>query len=350
MFERLVKKWRLLPLAAALLAATLAVAACDDDDDDDDGDATATATSTAGTATATATEDMSGEIDYGSLSGDIRIDGSSTVFPISEAVAEEFGGVAGGVRVNVAFSGTGGGFERFCNGETEVSDASRPIHDDEVETCAGNGIDDIVELQVGIDALTVMVHPDNDFVTCLTVEELNNIFRSGGATNWNQVRPEFPDESISWYYPGTDSGTFDYFVESIIEGVDEASTHRGDGTASEDDNILAQGIENDPNAIGYFGFAYFLEAGQALKAVEVDNGEGCVAPSFDAALDGSYAPLSRPLFIYTRESFLAERPEVLGFINFYLENAGTLVPEVGYITMPDDLFAQQVAKIEPFLP
>jgi phosphate transport system substrate-binding protein len=289
--------------------------------------------------------------DYSGLGGEIRIDGSSTVFPISEAVAEEFGKVAG-TRVNVAFSGTGGGFEKFCRGETDISDASRPIKAEEVEACSGNGIDDVVEFQVAIDALTVMVHPDNDFVDCITVEELFAAFSSGGATTWADIRDGWPDETVNFFFPGTDSGTFDYFVEAIIEEVDEDATHRGGGehdTASEDDNILALGIESDLNAIGYFGFAYFQEAGQALKAVAIDGGDGCVEPTFEAALDGSYKPLSRPLFIYTRESFLQDRPEVLGFIEFYLDNTDTLVPEVGYVSLPADLLGQQQAKLAPFL-
>jgi phosphate transport system substrate-binding protein len=338
-------------MSVAAVAAALAfgVAACGDDDDDDDDEATGAATTPA---------DGGGEIDYGSLSGDIRIDGSSTVYPISAAMAEEFDAVAPDVRVNVAFSGTGGGFEAFCAGDIEISDASRPISDSddpadlgEIQICAENGIEDWVELQVGLDALTVMVNPANDFVTCLTVDQLHGLFKSGGFTNWNEVDPTFPDQAITFYYPGTDSGTFDYFVEEIIEGVDETATHRGDGTSSEDDNILATGIEGDENSIGYFGFAYFQEAGSSLKAVEVDNGDGCVAPSFDTALDGTYAPLSRPLFIYTREEFLADPASpVLGFVNFYLESAAEIVPEVNYISLPDDIFAEQVAKIEPFLP
>lgn len=335
--ERLLSTKRFLLLGILFAVAALGVVACGDDDE--------------GTTTTTATAENGGStdgIDYGSLGGEIRIDGSSTVFPISEAVAEEFSRIAD-TRVNVAFSGTGGGFEKFCRGETQISDASRPIKDSEVEACGENDIDDIVELQVAIDALTVMVHPDNDFATCMTVDELHSVFATDGATRWSEVRADWPDEEIIKYYPGTDSGTFDYFVEAIIEGVDEEATHTGDGTASEDDNILAQGIENDANAIGYFGFAYFLEAGQALKAVAIDGGNGCVEPSFDAALDGTYAPLSRPLFIYTRESFLAEKPELLGFINFYLENLDVLVPDVGYVTMPEDLTAAQVAKIEPYL-
>ncbi|MEX2046518.1 MAG: PstS family phosphate ABC transporter substrate-binding protein, partial [Chloroflexota bacterium] len=305
-------------------------------------------TGTPPAATAGATAAPAGGIDYGALSGGIRIDGSSTVFPISEAVAEEFSKISK-TRVNVAFSGTGGGFEKFCRGETQISNASRPIKASELETCAAEGIDDVVEFQVAIDALTVMVHPSNSFASCMTVEELNMAFRNGGATNWSDIRADWPDERITFYNPGTDSGTFDYFVEAIIDGVEGDWNHRGDGTASEDDNILAKGIENDENAIGYFGFAYFQEAGQKLKAVAVDGGNGCVEPTFEAALDGSYAPLSRPLFIYTRESFLEERPEVTGFVNFYLENLESLVSEVGYVSLPDELLQAQFAKLEPYL-
>ncbi|HEY5640830.1 MAG TPA: PstS family phosphate ABC transporter substrate-binding protein [Dehalococcoidia bacterium] len=283
--------------------------------------------------------------------GTINIDGSSTVYPITAAVAEDFDAVAGDVLVNVGFSGTGGGFEVFCSGETEISDASRPVKQDELDACAENGIDDVLEIQIGLDALTVMVHPDNDFAGCLTIEQLHEIFRSGGATSWSDIDDSFPDRAIDFYYPGTDSGTFDYFVEAVIEDVDEGANHRGDGTASEDDNVLAQGIGGDRDSIGYFGFAYFQDAGQSLKAVSVDGGEGCVAPSFDSALDGSY-PLSRPLYIYTRESFLAEHPEnpVLRFVEFYLDNSTALVAEVGYVSLPADTLQAQMDKIEPYLP
>jgi phosphate transport system substrate-binding protein len=334
-------------MAAGLLALALAallLAACKDDKKEDTGDGE---TPAAGETPAEASP-----IDYSTLGGEIRIDGSSTVFPIGEAFAEEFSKVAG-TRVNVAFSGTGGGFEKFCAGETQISDASRPIKDDEIEACAANGIDDVVEIQVAIDALTVMVHPDNDFADCITVEQLNTAFRSDGATTWSDINPDWPDDTIEFFFPGTDSGTFDYFVEAIIEGVDENATHRGGGehdTASEDDNVLALGIENNRNGLGYFGFAYFLEAGQNLKAVPVDGGDGCVEPSFDNALNGSYVPLSRPLFMYTREEFLTNNPEVLGFLYFGLENSDELVADVGYITMPEDLLAQQFATLEPFLP
>jgi phosphate transport system substrate-binding protein len=327
------KRLATLGLAALLV---LAIAGCGDDDEGNGG------------TTATPEEDGGSEIDYSTLSGDIRIDGSSTVFPITEAVAEEFSQVSD-VNVNVAFSGTGGGFEAFCRGEIQIADASRPIEEDETQACGTAGIDDIIEFQVGTDALTVVVNPSNDFVTCLTVDQLHLIFKEGGATTWDQVDPSFPAEPIVLYYPGTDSGTYDYFVDEIITGVDEAAAHTSEPTSSEDDNVLAQGVEGDEFAIGYFGIAYFIEAGQNLKAVEIDSGDGCVAPSAETALDGTYTPLSRPLFIYTRESFLEDNPEVLGFVNFYLENSQTLVPEVGYVELPEEVWDEQVAKLEPYL-
>ncbi len=344
-----IRRWAAVGVIAA--TATFAVACSDEEAEPTATPATGGSGTPAATATST-TEPMDG-IDYSALSGTVRVDGSSTVFPISEAVAEEFSRVSS-VRSNVGFSGTGGGFAKFCRGETEISDASRPMKDSEKELCVTNGIvdsaEDIVEIQVAIDALTVMVNPANDFAACLTVEQVHSIFKDGGVSTWNEVDPSFPNEPITGYVPGTDSGTFDYFVEAIIEGVDKEAGHRGDFTASEDDNILAQGIENDANAIGYFGFAYYLEAGQALKAVAVDGGDGCVEPSFDAALDGSYQPLARPLFIYTTETVLTESPAALGFLNFYVENMQTLVPEVGYITLPENLYQEQVAKVAPFLP
>lgn len=337
---------KFLALAAGLAAVSIFAMACSDDDDGSDGEATTppSATEPAGGTT----EPGGGEIDYGSLSGQIRVDGSSTVFPIAEAVAEEFSAEASGVRTNVAFSGTGGGFEKFCRGETQVSNASRPIKDDEVQACADGGITDIVELQVAIDALTVVANPNNDFLECLTVQQLHDIF-TGAVTSWDQIDPSFPAETIELFFPGQDSGTFDYFVEAIIEGVDENATHTGNGTFSEDDNVLAQGVEGSENGLGYFGFAYFQEAGQALKEIDIDGGEGCVAPSIETALDGSYQPLSRPLFIYTSAELLA-KPEVLGFVKFFLDNTNVLAEEVGYVPMSDDLLAEQQSKLEPFLP
>ena len=319
----------------ALLA--LALAACGGDDEKD--------TTGGGATTAPASEDA--RTDYSSLTGEIRVDGSSTVFPISEAVAEDFSNESD-VRVNVAFSGTGGGFEAFCRGEIQIADASRKIKDDEKKKCADAGIDDLLEIQIGTDALTVVANPANDFLECLTVAQLHQVFKEGGATTWNQVDPSFPAEKIVWYYPGTDSGTYDYFVEQIITKVDAAAVHTSDGTSSEDDNVLATGVEGDDFAIGYFGIAYYLEAGSNLKAVQVDAGDGCVGPSAETALDGTYKPLSRPLFIYTRTSFLEDRPEVAGFVKFYLENSQTLVPEVGYVELPDDVHAEQLAKVEEY--
>jgi phosphate transport system substrate-binding protein len=340
----LTKRWFRLSILGATLILAVVLVACGDDDDDANGGEP--------TASAGGGEIVTGSIDPGTLSGRIAIDGSSTVYPITAAVAEEFGNLSD-ARVDVAFSGTGGGFEKFCRGEIEVSNASRPIKDDEIQACANDGFpeSDIVELQVAIDALTVMVNPENDFVECLTVQQLHDIFKTGGVSNWNEVDPSFPDEEITRFFPGVDSGTFDYFVEEIIEGVDENATHTAEGTPSEDDNVLAIGVENDPNAIGYFGFAYYQEAGQNLKAVEIDNGDGCVAPTFEAALDGSYAPLSRPLFIYTLASLL-EDPDspVLGFAEFYLLNTDVLVPEVGYVSMTPALLDEQLAKLDSYLP
>jgi phosphate transport system substrate-binding protein len=331
-------------ILAALTLAMLAVA-CGSDDDDDP------AVTPTGAASEEPTDAPTGGFDYESLSGEIRIDGSSTVFPISEAMAEEFRSAAPDVRVNVAFSGTGGGFELFCRGEIQVADASRPINEEEVQACADAGIDDVVEVRVATDALAVVVNPENTWATCMTVDQLYTAFNSEGATTWADIDPSWPNDEIVFYYPGTDSGTFDYFVEAVIEEVGgETGAHRGDGTASEDDNVLALGVEGDTNAIGYFGFAYFQGAGDAIAAVEVDGGAGCVAPSLETALDGTYRPLSRPLFIYTRESYLAENPEVLGFVHFYLANANVISEEVGYVPLPEDALNAQVDKIEPYLP
>lgn len=286
----------------------------------------------------------------GDLTGQIRIDGSSTVFPISEAVAEEFSKIARGVHVNVGLSGTGGGFEKFCRGEIQVSDASRPMKNSERGACAANGITDILEIQVAIDALTVAVSPKNTWVNCVTPRELHLLFKDGGAKRWSDVNPQWPSDAIEFYYPGADSGTYDYFKEAIVTlgGVDKNARHRGDGTASEDDNILLKAVESDRQAIAYFGFAYLQEAGKNIKALQIDNGGGCVAPSVATAADGSYSPLSRPLYIYTRESLLRERPELLRFVEFYLDANKDLVPEVGYVSMPEPTLREQREKIAPF--
>ncbi len=289
--------------------------------------------------------DSSDDAKYASLKGEVRIDGSSTVFPISEAVAEEFSKVSK-VRVNVAFSGTGGGFEKFCRGETHISDASRAMKDKEVVACAEKGINDVIELEVAIDALTVMINPENTWAQCMTVKELNYAFRAGGAKKWSDIRSDWPNKDIVAFYPGVDSGTFDYFNEIIIEKFEKEKehTHRADGTPSEDDNVLTLGIGSDPHAIGYFGFAYYVGAGNELTAVQIDNGDGCIEPTFENALSGTYTPLSRPLYIYTRASLL-DNPAVYGFLEYYLNNLGELVPDVGYITMPKDREAIMVSRL-----
>lgn len=279
------------------------------------------------------------------LSGSILIDGSSTVFPISEAVAEDFQAQYPNMRVSVGVSGTGGGFEKFCNGETDISNASRPIKQSEMDACAEKGIE-FIELPVAFDGLTVVVNPQNDWATCMTVDELKKIWEpaaQGVITRWNQVRPEWPDAPLSLYGAGTDSGTFDYFTEAI---VGEEGASRGDYTASEDDNVLVQGVANDQYALGYFGYAYYVENQDKLKAVAIDGGNGCVLPSEETINNGTYQPLSRPLFIYVRKDAL-DRPEVEAFVNFYLENAGTLAAEVGYVALPDrayELAKERVAK------
>ncbi len=272
------------------------------------------------------------------LGGSVKIDGSSTVYPITEAVAEEFQAANSGVQVSAAFSGTGGGFKLFCVGDTDINDASRPIKKDddgEGKACATNNIE-YVELQVAIDGLTVVVNPENTFATCLTVEELAKIYGPDSPQNltWKDVRADFPADPVNRFMPGADSGTFDYFTEEINGEVDAATQH---ATPSEDDNVLVTGVKGDVNAIAFFGYAYFVENEGDVKAVEVDGGDGCVAPTDATINDNSYAPLSRPLFIYPDVGKARERPELKAFVDFYLDNAQTLSSEVGYVALPDDL-------------
>ena len=267
------------------------------------------------------------------LTGSVRVDGSSTVFPITEAVAEEFRGVAPKVRVTVGISGTGGGFKKFCIGETDINDASRPIKSKEMAQAAENGIE-FIELPVAYDGLTVVVNPKNKFVDKLTVAELHEIWKPESTVKtWKDVRPGWPAEEIGLYGPGHDSGTFDYFTE-VVNG--ESKACRADFTASEDDNVLVQGVAGDPNALGFFGFAYYIENTDKLRAVPIDNGKGGVAPSLETVRDHSYAPLSRPIFIYVARK-AADRPEVSAFIDFYLESAASLVSEVGYVPVPANI-------------
>ena len=263
----------------------------------------------------------------------IKIDGSSTVYPVTEAVAEEFQKAKRGkIKVTVGISGTGGGFKKFCRGETDISDASRPILKQEMEACKGAGIQ-YVELPVAFDALTVMVNPKNDWAPSMTVAELKKIWEpaaQGKITKWNQVRPNWPNAPLKLYGAGADSGTFDYFTEAI---TGKAKSSRGDFTASEDDNVLVQGIANDRNALGFFGFSYYVENQDKLKAVAIDGGKGPVMPSAKAVEDGTYQPLSRPIFIYVNKKS-AEKSEVKEFVEFYLKNAANLVKQVKYVALP----------------
>lgn len=279
------------------------------------------------------------------ISGDIRIDGSSTVYPISEAIAEEFQAAYPKVRVSVAFSGTGGGFKKFCNGETDANDASRPIKPEEADACRANGVEP-VELKVAIDALSVVVNPENDWATCMTVEELRKLWDEGSTIKrWNEIRPEWPNEEIKLFGPGADSGTFDYFTE-VINGTAQRS--RSDYTQSEDDNTLVLGVEGDKYALGYFGYAYFIENKDRLKDVAIDGGKGCVEASPENVNNGTYTPLSRPLFVYPSKAALA-RPEVAEFFRFYLDTAGSIVGDVGYIALPEDQLAASKAALEAAL-
>ena len=265
------------------------------------------------------------------LSGTIEIDGSSTVFPVSEAVAEEFHKIHPDVRVNVGVSGTGGGFKRFTVGETDISDASRPIKDSEAQAAADNGIE-YYPLRVALDGLSVLVSPENDFVECLTTDQLKMIWEPGSTvTNWSDVDPSWPSSKIALYGPDTDSGTFDYFTEEIMG---EAQLSRPDYTASADDNVLVRGIAGGKYSLGYFGYAYYQENQDKLKLVAVDSGSGCVQPTSESIENGSYSPLSRPLFIYVSKASM-ERPEVKAFVEFYLDNAAELAQEVGYIRLDE---------------
>ncbi|MBL7924214.1 MAG: PstS family phosphate ABC transporter substrate-binding protein [Bacteroidia bacterium] len=280
-----------------------------------------------------------------SLSGNISIDGSSTVYPISEAVAEEFRKEAPSVKVTVGLSGTGGGFKKFSRGEIDINDASRTIKEEEMALCKEHNID-YIELEVGYDGLVVVVHPQNNWVNEITVAELKKIWEpeaQGKIKYWNQIRPEWPKEEIHLYGAGVESGTYDYFTEAI---VGKSHSSRGDYTGSEDDNVLVQGVSGDKNSLGFFGLAYFEENKAKLKAVAVDdqndaNGKGGILPSVETVLNKSYAPLSRPLFIYVN-SKAVQRPEVIRFVDFYLASAPELTKAVGFVPLrPEEYKAQQ---------
>ena len=282
-----------------------------------------------------------------SLSGDIKIDGSSTVYPVTEAVAEEFRAVEPNVRVTVGVSGTGGGFKKFSRGETNISNASRPIKDKEAKVCDENNIS-YLGLSVAYDGLAVIINPENDWVDFFTVEELNKIWHPDAQNNikyWSQIRDGWPKEEIHLFGPGTASGTYDYFAE-VICGKKVGT--RGDYTASEDDHVLVQGVATDKYGLGFFGLAYYEENKNKLKLVGVDNGSGSILPSMETVSNGTYAPLSRPIFIYANNS-AKEREEVKEFISFYLKNAKNLVADVGYIPLTDEEYDLEINKFNEFI-
>ena len=291
-------------------------------------------------------KEKTGEDAADERSGVISIDGSSTVFPITEAVAEEFRGEQKDVQITVGVSGTGGGFKKFSRGEIDINNASRPIKSQEAATCKENNVE-YVELTVAFDGLAVLVNNENTWVKDITVDELKKIWEpaaQGKVTKWNQIRKEWPAEEFHLYGPGVASGTYDYFTEAIVGKSGES---RGDFTASEDDNVLVQGIEGDKNSLGFFGLAYYEENKDQLKLIPVDAGKGAISPTLETVKNGTYAPLSRPVFIYVTKK-AAQRPEVKSFVQYYLDNASTLVTDVGYIPLQDGEYTKEAEEFGAF--
>jgi phosphate transport system substrate-binding protein len=287
-----------------------------------------------GVAACGSDDDESSAAGGGDLSGSIRIDGSSTVGPLTEAIAEEFQAANPGVKVTVGTAGTGGGFEKFCAGETDINDASREIEPEEIDACKKQGIG-YEDVHVATDALTVMINNENP-VSCLTVDQLAAVWGpESKISNWDEIpglKDEF-DEELALFGPGTDSGTFDYFTEEI--NGEEGETRKDYNNVGENDNATVTGVEGAPGGMGYAGFSYYTENEGQLKALEVDNGKGCVGPSVETAQDGSYSPLSRPLFIYPSDAAL-KKPEVKAFVNYYLENATGIAESVGFVPLTEE--------------
>jgi phosphate transport system substrate-binding protein len=276
------------------------------------------------------------------LSGKVRADGSSTLGPFVTYAAEQFQKQNPGVRVTVGVSGTGGGFERFCRGETDISNASRPIKDEEAKICEDKGID-YAELQVANDGLSVVVNPKNNWADCLTVEQLKKIWEPGSKVdNWKELDPSFPDVKLTLYGAGTDSGTFDYFTDAI---VGEEGASRSDYTATEDDNVTVTGVAGDRGALGYFGLSYLESNRSKLKGVEIDGGDGCVAPTSDTVQDGTYKPLSRPLFVYAKADAL-ERLEVDAFLQYMLDNQERIAKAALFVPMTEDQLSKSQTQLE----
>ncbi|MGG3737843.1 phosphate ABC transporter substrate-binding protein PstS family protein [Aeribacillus pallidus] len=318
------KKMKLLALTAAI-GTSLVFAACGN-----------------GANTGTNGEGSDAAQEQKQLEGTVKIDGSSTVYPIMEAVAEEYMIQQPGVKVSVGFSGTGGGFEKFIAGETQLSNASRPIKDAEKAELEEKGID-YTEFKLAYDGLSVVVNKENDWVDYLTIEELQKIWiEDGTVKKWSDIRPEWPDKEIKLYSPGTDSGTYDYFNEVVLEEQPIAKS----ATLSEDDNVLVQGVVGDKNAMGYFGYAYYLENKDQLKVVPIDGGNGPVEPTNETIESGEYSPLSRPLFTYVKNSAVAEDEAVYDYVKFVLENASVLAEEVGYVKLPEEEYQKALETLE----
>jgi phosphate transport system substrate-binding protein len=326
------RNWRLIASMVATLA--LLLTACGGDDDSAAQEAPA---AEAGSGASESSEGGGG----GTASGTIEIDGSSTVGPLTDAIAEEYAVEAPETQVNVGVSGTGGGFERFCGtGDTDISNASRPIEEDEAALCEQNGIE-YVEVRVGTDALTMVTSPDTEGIECLATEEVAAIFGPDGVDNWSEVNAQFPDEPIEIFAPGTDSGTYDFMVEDAL-GLEES---RQDYNASEDDNIIAQGIEGTPYSWGFFGYAYYQAAGERLQPIAFDAGEGCVEPSVETAESGEYG-LSRPLYIYVKAQSLQEKPYVADFVTYYVDTVDSVIEDVGYVPAPEGALEDANAELE----
>lgn len=313
------KNWKF-KMASTILGSVLILGACGND------------------TSSEAKQSETGSSDNEALEGTVTGDGSSTVAPILEGVVEEYAGAQPDVRVTVGVSGTGGGFEKFLQGETDFSNASRPMKDEEAASLEEAGIE-YTELLLAYDGLTVVVSQQNDWVEDMTVEELKKLWVEDGSTKmWSDINPEWPDEEVVFYAPGTDSGTYDYFNEVILEDEDLVSS----ATLSEDDNILVQGIQADPNAIGFFGYAYFVANKETLKAVSI----GGVEPNGDTIESGDYAPLSRPLFTYVSNAAVAEDDAVFDFMKYTLNNAGAMADAVGYVALPQEEYDEGLEKLE----
>jgi len=285
-------------------------------------------------------DDASGE---GGASGSVSVDGSSTVFPMSDVAAEFLSEESPDVQVSVSESGTGGGFERFCNDETDVSNASRPIEEDEIAVCEENGIE-FTELQVATDALTMVVHPELE-VDCLTVDQIKELWGPDSTvSNWNELDPSFPDQEIALFGPGTDSGTYDYMANDVIESETEQT--RSDYEGSEDDNVLVQGVSGTEGATSYFGYSYYEENADNLKPLAIDTGNGCVEPSAETAQSGEYTPLARPLFIYVNNAKYADNAAVAEYVDFYIENLEEIAETAAFIPLSDELYSETRSALE----